>query len=142
MGAHHGFSIYCTEKMSILSPSCFAVCGHHPSPRIATVSPYYRVYQTSPCHIRPLSSYPRTHAVPLVRFTFSHFVSSTLLLCRNFYPNALPQGHVYASSSSSRLLVFLFVLSDRSKSPTRTRSFSVFAWSTGPPKCVFIHIAS
>ena len=43
----------------ILSPSCFAVCGHKLSSRITIVfSRYYLVYQTSPCHIRQCSPSP------------------------------------------------------------------------------------
>ena len=46
------------------------------------------------------------------------------------------------ASSSSRLLVYLFLFSGRSRSPPRNRSFSVFAWSIGRCKYVFILISS
>ena len=55
---------------------------------------------------------------------------------------ALPHGHICASTSSSRLLVYLFFLPGRSRSPTRKRSWSVFVKSTGPCKYVFIPIPS
>ena len=51
----------------------------------------------------------------------------------------LPQGHTCAStSSSSRLLVHLFLLSGGSRSPTRFRSSSGFAKSIGP--CNYVSI--
>ena len=56
---------------------------------------------------------------------------------------ALPHVHICASiSSSSRLLVNLFLLSGRSRLPTRQRSFRVFAKSIGPCKYVFVPIPS
>ena len=55
----------------------------------------------------------------------------------------LPKGHICESTlSSSRLLVYLFLLAGRSRSPTRNRSFSVFAKSYGSCKCVSIPISS
>ena len=54
-----------------------------------------------------------------------------------------PHGHIFiATSSSSRLLVYLFLLSGRSKSPTRNRSFSYFVKSIAPCRYVFIPISS
>ena len=55
----------------------------------------------------------------------------------------MPHRHISAStSSSSQLLVYLFLLSGRPRSPTRNRSFSIFAKSIGPCKYVFIPIPS
>ena len=60
------FHILHRKWLLILPPSCFAVCGHHPSPRIAIVFSLLSimVYQTLPCHIRLISSPPLTHPVP------------------------------------------------------------------------------
>ena len=89
-------------------------------PRQRPFSRINLVYQTSPCHIRLFSlPTPIQHVPP--------FIFHILRLCES-YSTALPQGHICASSSSSpRLLVYLFLLSGRSRSPTRNRGFSVFA---------------
>ena len=51
--------------------------------------------------------------------------------------------HIWvATSPSSRLLVNLFLLSGRSRSPTRSRTFSFFAYSIGPCRYVLIPISS
>ena len=80
------FHILHRNCLLILSSSCFAVCGHHLSPKIAIVlSLYSLVYQTLlPCHIRLISSSPPlAHPVPLllVYFTFPYYVSPTLYCC-------------------------------------------------------------
>ena len=83
LGAHY-FLIHMLHRnvLLILSPSCFAVCGHHLSPRIK-------------------------HAVPPCIF---HILPQIVGECE-FYSTALPQGHICASSSSSpRVLVYLFFL--------------------------------
>ena len=55
----------------------------------------------------------------------------------------MPRGHIFvATSSSSRLLVYLFLLSGKSRPPSRNRSFSFFAQSIGPGRYVFIPISS
>ena len=86
------------------------------SPRIAIVSLATIistvVYQTSPCHLRLFSSSLNTS-----RSSFVHSHSPTTW----FYLIALPQGHICASSSA-RLLVYLLLLSGRSRSPTRNRT--------------------
>ena len=65
-----------------------------------------------------------------------------LLLCE-FYSIALPHGYICVStSSSSRLLVNLFLLSGRVRSPKQNHSFSVFIKSRGPCRFVFIPIPS
>ena len=117
----------------ILSPSCFAVCDHHLFPRIAIVSRYYLVYQNSRCHIRRFSS-SITHLGPPCIF----YILPILWV---MFSTAFPQGHIYASSSSSSRLLIYLVLSGRSRSLTRNRNFSVFACSVGPWNHVFIPIA-
>ena len=107
--------------MLSLPPSCFAVCGHHLSPRIAIVlSLLSSVPNLSTSH----SSICLTSNTPRSSLYISHSYSSTMFVLLSF---ALPQGHICASSSSSRLLVYdLCVLSGRSRSPTRNCSFQRF----------------
>ena len=62
-----------------------------------------------------------------------------LPLCE-FYSIALPQGHLCASSSSSRLLVYLFFLAG--PDPLHEITVPAFSQSTRPYKCVFIPISS
>ena len=54
-----------TRFLLILSPSCFAACGHHLSPRVAIVfallSTVEVLRRTPPHRIRLFSSSPRTH---------------------------------------------------------------------------------
>ena len=104
----------------ILSPSCFTVCGHHLSPRIAIV---FSLLSRAPNFSMPHSSivlvFSKTYLVPPCIF-------HTLSL-REFYSTALSQGHVCPYLSSLRLLAYLILLSGKSRSPTRNRSFSVFA---------------
>ena len=55
---------------------------------------------------------------------------------------ALPQGHICASSSSSsRLLVYLSLLSGRCRFLVQNRNLGVFTWSIRPCKYVFIPIS-
>ena len=119
------FSPYITKKvLRTLSPSCFAVCHHHLSP-ISTMAIVFSLLPsvpTSPCCIRLFSS-SLTHPVP-------PWTSHTLPLCE-FYSIALPQGHIcVSSSSSSRLLVYLFFLEVSGPIPEITAStFRVVHWA-------------
>ena len=122
-GAHYVFfPMYYRDTFCfrILSPACFAVCGHHVSRRIAI---FFVTLSSAPSFSVSHSSISfLTH--PVSRCTFH-----ILPLCK-FYSIALPQGHVCASSSSSRLLAYfvcLFLLYGRSRSSTRNSIFSVFA---------------
>ena len=64
-----------------------------------------------------ISSSPLTHLVPPCIF---HII----LLCES-YSIVVPHGHIFvATSPSSRLLVYPFLLSGRSRCPTRNRSFN------------------
>ena len=45
------------------------------------------------------------------------------------------------ASSSTRLRVYLFLMSGRSRSPAQKRSFSVFAWPIGPCKNTFLFLS-
>ena len=81
MGAHYVFPMYVLNVLLILSPSCFAVCRHHLSPRITIVfSLLSNIPNFSMSHscIFLISHASR---FSLVYFTFSHYVSSTLLFC-------------------------------------------------------------
>ena len=77
------FSIYFTKtkKKLMRSPSYFACCRHHPSPRIAIVFSLIFI-NTAPKFSVSHSSVFLTSSqhIPciLVHFTFSHYVSSTL----------------------------------------------------------------
>ena len=111
-----------TNFLLILSPCCLAVCGHHLSPRIAIV---FSLLSSLPNFYIPHSSNflsLKHHALPCIFHIFP--------LCE-LYSIDLPQGHICAISSSSRLLAYLFLLSGRSRSPTRNRSFSVLRCSLG-----------
>ena len=77
------------------------------------------VYQTPPCHIRRISSPP-----PLTR-PVPHCIFHILLPCES-YSNVVPHGRICAPMSS-RLLGYLFLLSGRSRSATRNRTFVFFA---------------
>ena len=81
-----------------------------------------RCAKLSPCHTRIFSSCsPLTHSVPHCTV---HFIPPCGFYSRQFQP----EGHLCApSSSSTRLLAYLFLQSGTSISPTRKRSFSVFA---------------
>ena len=104
-----------------LSPSCFAVCGHHLSPRIAIV---FSLLSSVP-------NFPMSHQ--FVYFphllVLTHPVRPCTLHIRPIsesYSTALPQGHICPSSSSSQLpaiVWYLFLLSGRSRSTTRNRRF-------------------
>ena len=55
----------------------------------------------------------------------------------------MPHGNKFlTTSSSSRLLVYLFLRSGRSRSPTRYRSFRFFVQSIGPCRYMFIPTSS
>ena len=107
------------------SNSCRSpVCGHHLSPGIGIVSSLQSAFvcQISACPILVFFPHLPIQHIPflLVHFTFSLDTASIL---------ALPQGHVCASSpSSSRLLVYLFLLSGRS-SPLHEIAVSAFSRS-------------
>ena len=67
--------------MFILSPSCFAVCGHHPSPRIAIVFSLLSSvpnFSTSHSSIYLIPSSNTSRSFLRISFTFSHYMSSTL----------------------------------------------------------------
>ena len=67
----------------MLSPSCFIICGHHLSPRMSNVFSLqssvsiFSMSQPSTFAHLPLYHMP----LLLVYFIFSHYASSTLLLC-------------------------------------------------------------
>ena len=80
LGTHYVFSICITQETFCLSlsPSCFAFCDHHLSPRIAIVfSLLCSVPNFSMSH---LVYFPHLQHMPflLVYFTFSNHMSSTL----------------------------------------------------------------
>ena len=119
-----------------VSPSVATICV---CPRITIVflllsTRYGSVPNISASH-SSIFLISKTHGVP----PMFHIVS----LCE-FYSIALPIGHICASSSS-RLLVYLFLLSRRSRPPTRSRKFSVSRSSFGrantfslsPPHLIF-----
>ena len=120
LGAHYVFFFHILHRnFSItLSLSCFAFCGHHLSPRTAMAFPLSSAPNISMPHSFFFFSSPLTHPVPPC-------ILNILPLCV-LYSTALPQGHICAYSSSSRLLVCLFLLSGTSRSSTLNRSFSVF----------------
>ena len=123
----------------ILSPSCFAACGQHLSPRMAIVfslpSSVLKYY---------MSRSSMFFSSNTSRFSSSMSNSPTTWVLISI---ALPHGHICASTSfSSRLLVYLFLLSGRLRSSTWNRSsafsgsragranmFSCLSISLGPP---------
>ena len=112
------FHILHRNSLLILSPSCFAVCSHHLSPKKAIVFRYSLSYQTLPCHTRPISlSSLLTHPVP--PFTFSHYVRPTLYC---YATRAHICSHVLLLPTTG-----LSLLSGGSRSPTQNRIFSFFA---------------
>ena len=117
--------------MLTLSPSCFGCCAHL-SPRIAIVfSLSFRVVKF--IHIASFY-WPYLHPVPflLADVTFSHNVISTL-----FFLGARTHLCILLLPTTG-----IPLLSGRSRSPTRNRSFSVFTKSVLPCNCVFIPISS
>ena len=127
--------------MLIVSSSCLAAWGRHPSPRIAIsffLLSSAANFSTMSCHTRLFHSYPLL-ILPVPPCTF-HIIS--LLRMCVLLSIALPHGHncacIYFVLPATGTHLFLF--SGRSRSPTRSRSFSVFATSTGPCKSVFIPI--
>ena len=103
----------------ILSPSCFAVCGYHLPPSIAVVFSLLSSVSNFSMSHSSFPSFSLTPPIPPCMFL--------ILRPCEFYSVALPQGRICASSSSSRLLVYLFLISGRSRSPTPNPSFSFFA---------------
>ena len=109
--------------MLILSPSCFAVCGHHLSPRIAIV-------------FSLLCSLPNSSMLHPSNFVISSSNASRSSLYISRPPTlwvllsvVVPHGHIFAATSSpSRLLAYLFLLSGRSRPSTR---IAVSAFSEG-----------
>ena len=117
------FHVLHRKFLLILSPSCFAfVCGHHLSSRIAIV-------------FSILSSLPNSSTSRTSNLLISSSNASRSSLYISDSPTVwvlpsivVPHGHIFvATSSSSRLLLYLFLLSGRSRPPTRNRSFSLFA---------------
>ena len=64
----------------------FAVCGHHLSPRIAIVFSLSSVPNSSMSHLSIFLISSNTSRSSQLYFTFSHYVSSTLLLCHKGTP--------------------------------------------------------
>ena len=88
------------------------------------------VHQTPPCHIRLFLIISRNTS------RSSLYISHSPTTWVPLY--CFATRHSRASTSSCRLLVhFVAFLAGTSRSPTRTRSFSVFAKSTGPCKMHF-----
>ena len=115
------FHILHRNCLLILSPSCFAVCGHHLSPRIAIVfSVLSSLPSSSMFRTSSFLSPPLTHPVPPCVFHI-------LLLCESSSPFLCHTGTYFVATSSSRLLIYLFLFSGRSRSPTRDRNFSFLA---------------
>ena len=88
----------------------------------------------------PRNSVPDSLMSPLSTHSVPSYTLHILLLCEIYSILLCHYGHINASTSSSWLPVYLFLLSGRSRSPTRNRSFSVFAKSNRPCKYVFIPI--
>ena len=91
---------------------------------------YYLVSQTSPCHIHSSIFLISPSNTSRSFLYISHSPTSRMwVLLSTFFQ----QGHIRPSpSSSSRLLVYLSLLSGRSRPPARNRCFSVFTQSIGP----------
>ena len=134
LGAHY-FLIHMLHRnvLLILSPSCFAVCGHHLSPRIAIV---FSLLSSVPNFSMPHSSiFLISYHIPflLVYFTFSHYVSSTLLRCHkctSVHHLPPPLDYWYA-----RYLFFL-------ASPGPLHEIAVSAFSRSPlgrAYCIHFH---
>lgn len=70
----------------------------------------------------------------LEKLAFSHYVGSTFV--------CVATGYLYASSSSFRQPVVLFLLAGMSWSPTRKCTFIIFASPNGPCNYVSIRITS
>ena len=139
MDAHYASSIFHIETVRLSSiPVLFSVCGHHLSPRTAIV---FSLLSNS----LPNSSMPHTRLIPS-SFLRMHLVPPcifhTFLLCESYSIIVPRHGHILVATSSSRLLVYHFLLSGRSRSPTRNRSFSFFAQFIGPCRYVLIPISS
>ena len=122
LSAHHAFSIdyvatVCLYSLLILSPSCFAVCGHHLTPRIAIV--FSRLSSLPNSSKRQNSSSPLTHPVPPCIFHIP-------LLCE-FYSIVVPHGHTASTSSSLLLVNILFLVG-----PGPLHEIAVSAFSRSP----------
>ena len=131
------YKVRSMPEKKLLLPSCFAVCGHHLTPRIPTVLLLRSSLQNSSMsHSSILLISSSDASRP------SLYISRSPTMCV-LLSAFVPHGHICASmSSSSRLLVYLFLVSGRSRSPTRNRSFSFFAQSIGACEQVFIPISS
>ena len=113
---------YMTQNiLQILSTSCFAVCGHHPSLGISFVFSFYcLVHPTISCHLRSRSAFfPRLArlVLPCMVDILPLYELCSHLLCHrgNFMRlPSLPLEYRY----------FLFLLSARYRSPTQNRNFS------------------
>ena len=109
------FHISHENCLLILSLTCFAVCGHHLSPRIAIV-------------FSLLSSLPNSSvshsSTSIISASNASRSSLYISLCESYFI-VVPHGNIcVATFSFSRLLLHLFLLPGRSRSPTRNRSFS------------------
>ena len=108
----------------IVSRSCFALCGHHLSPRIVIVFSLLKLWCTEFLHVT-FVYFPHllTHPVLLL----VHFTFSQVWVLLSF---ALPQGHICASSSSSRLRILVYevsLVSGRSSGAGHTTTKYIFS---------------
>ena len=125
LSAHHVFFI-CLHRffLLMLSPCCFAVCGHHLTPRIAI---FFSLLCSAPNFSMPHSSTFLIYSSNTSRSSFYVSHSPTM---RGLLSTASPQGHICAiSSSSPRLLAHVVPISSFSQVQvsTRNRSFRIFA---------------
>ena len=112
-------------------PSCFATCGHHLPSSIAIVFSLQSSVSNSSMSHSSISIISSNHPVP--RCTFH-----ILLLCELYSRMLCHTGtsvHLFPLSAG---YWYPFLPYGRSRSPTRIRSFGVFAKSFGPCKCFFI----
>ena len=105
----------------ILSPSCFAVCGHL-SPRIAIV------YSLLSSLSNSSMSHTSNFLISSTGFQSSLYISHppTMYVLLSI---VVPHGQIYVATSTSRLLVSLFHLSGRSRCTTRKSQFRVVHWA-------------
>ena len=96
LGAQYVFSLLYHFEMFISSSSCFAICGHHLSPRVAMVFLLLsRVPNLSICQIRLFSSSPPpTHPI------LFHYVTSSVFCCAR-----KEAGGVHLTHSLSRIFI-------------------------------------
>ena len=95
LGAHCVFfCIVRTTVLLILSPSCFAVCGNHPSQR--SFSRNHIAYQTAQCHIHSSTIYfPHPSPLPTYPVSPCLFHIFPLRYVSSIVSVALPQGRIY-----------------------------------------------